>query len=140
MANVRLVIFVVLLLLRSVTVFARDDGGEKYKAPPEIIATLPKICWWRYMDNVPNTPEFNILDCGAYSNHYCPALVGMKKAETEKNLGRRMDLLKQAKWDFEYTLKWTNDIPECSVRTSSMVNIQKINFEMDMIKNKLQQR
>ena len=136
----RLAIVLAVVLLSTAPVCARDDGGQKYIAPPEIVATLPKICWWLYMDNIPNTSEYNILDCGAFSNHYCPAIVGMKKAETEKHLGKRLDLLKQAKWDFEYTLSWTKDIPECSVRTSAMVNIQKINFELDMIKIKLQHR
>ena len=140
MANVRLVIFVVLSLLRSVTVFARDDGGEKYKAPPEIIATLPKICWWRYMDNVPNTPEFNILDCGAFSNHYCPGLVNMKQAEKEKVTWRILEQLNQAKANMEYTLHWTKDYPECSVRTPAAMNLQRINFQIDMLKLKAQRR
>jgi hypothetical protein len=128
------------LLLWTVSVSARDDGGQKYSAPPDILPTLPKICWWLYMDNVPNTPEFNILDCGAYSNHYCPGLVNMKRAEQEKIPWRILEQLNEAKANMEYTLHWTKDIPGCSVRLPAQMNLQRINFQIDMLKLKAQKR
>jgi len=115
-------------------VFARDDGGPQYKAPPEIVAALPKICWWLYMDNVPNTSEFNILDCGANSNHYCPGLVHMKLAEREKTPGAQLGRLRHAKQDMEYTLNGTEKYPECSVRLPAKMNLERIKFQMDMLK------
>ena len=120
--------------------FARDDGGPKYKAQPEIIATLPRVCWWRYMDNVPNTSEFNIKDCGAYANHYCPGLVHMKEAEREKTTGGRLDRLNMAKREMEYTLQFTESIPECSVRQPAKMNLERIKFQMDMLKWKVRTR
>ena len=111
----------------------RDDGGPQYKAPPEIVATLPKICWWLYMDNVPNTSEFNILDCGAYSNHYCPGLVHLKQAEQEKSLGAKLERLRRAKQDMEYTLHFTENYPECTIRQPAKANLERIKFQMDML-------
>lgn len=134
-------LFIVAALLLSPGIsISRDDGGPKYNAPPEIVAALPKICWWLYMDNVPNTPEFNILDCGAYSNHYCPGLVHMKLAAKEKTSGMRLERLRRAKQDMEYTLNFTEKIPECSVRQSARMNIERIKFEMEMIKLNVRKR
>ena len=118
----------------------RDDGGPQYKAPPEIVAALPKICWWLYMDNVPNTPEYNIKDCGAYSNHYCPGIVHMKQAELEKTTEARMERLRRAKEDMEYTLHFTENIPECSVRLPAKVNLERIKFQMDTLKWSVRKR
>jgi hypothetical protein len=128
------------VFLSSRLVYARDDGGEKYKAPPEIIATLPKICWWRYMDNIPNTAEYNIHDCGGYTNHYCPGLVNMKLAEREHNVNRAMIQWRSAKGNMEYTLHWTKEYPECSIRQSAKSNLQRINLEIEMLKYKKQGR
>ena len=134
MKTPRSLFLVAMLLLSPDASTARDDGGPKYKAPPEIVASLPKICWWLYMDQVPNTSEFNILDCGAYSNHYCPGLVQMKQAEVEKTSGGRWERLRRAKEDMEYTLHFTENYPECSVRQPARMNLERIKFEMEMIK------
>ena len=114
--------------------YARDDGGPQYKAPPEIVATLPKFCWWLYMDNVPNTNEFNILDCGTNSNHYCPGLVHLKQAELEKTTNGRLGRLRRAKEDMEYTLRGTESFPQCSVRQQAKMNLERIKFQMDTLK------
>ena len=119
---------------------ARDDGGPQYKAPPEIVAALPKICWWLYMDNVPNTAEFNIKDCGAYSNHYCPGLVHLKRAERESTTSARLNRLRRAKQDMEYTLHFTEKYPECSVRPAAKMNLERIKFQLDMLKWTAQKR
>lgn len=120
--------------------YGRDDGGPQYKAPPEIVATLPKICWWFYMDNVPNTPEYNIKDCGAYSNHYCPGIVNMKQAEREKTTAAKWAQFQAAKDHMEYTLKFTEQFPECSVRMQAKMNLERIKFQMDMLKSSVRNR
>jgi hypothetical protein len=140
MKNHCLTLLIAGLLAWTAPVHARDDGGQKYSAPPDIIATLPKICWWLYMDNVPNTPEFNILDCGAFSNHYCPGLVNMKEAEKAKDINRAWDKLSEAKSNMQYTLEFTQNIPECSVRLSAQMNLKRIEFQIDMLKFKVQKR
>ncbi len=142
MKSGRLVVIVALLLMLPWSAYPRDDGGPKYVAPPEIIAGLPRICWWLYMDNVPNTPEFNpqLEDCGGFTNHFCPGLVKMKQAETEKNLSWALALLRMAKEDMEYTINNTNDFPQCPVRTPARQSLQKISFQMDMIQWKARKR
>jgi len=92
------------------------------------------------MDNVPNTSEFNIKDCGAYSNHYCPGIVHMMQAERAKSTAARLDRLRMAKVDMEYTLHWTENIPECSIRQSAKMNLERIKFQVDMIKWNVQKR
>ena len=140
MKSRRLALIMVVSWLWPWAVFGRDDGGPRYEAPPEIVATLPKICWWLYMDNVPNTPEFNILDCGAYSNHYCPGLVDMKRAEAEKATTVKLERLRHAKQGMEYTLHFTENIPECSVRLQAKMNLERIKFQMDMLKLNVRKR
>lgn len=119
-------------LLFPLSVSARDDGGEKYKAPPEIIATLPQFCWWWYLDNVPLDPQF--AECGGYYNQYCPGLVLMKKAENERNPSSAYYLLKEAADNMQYTLKFT--APECFLRPRAQINFARIQFQMDMLKYK----
>jgi len=140
MKNCRLLLALAAIMVWTASVSARDDGGPKYKAPPEIVPTLPKICWWLYMDNVPNTSEFNIKDCGNFYNHYCPGLVRMKLAEREKTIAARMQHLTQAKREFEYTLHFTEQFPECSVRTPAKMNLERIKFQMDMVKWNVRKR
>src|SRR5262245_50972635 len=122
----RWIVVVGLALLWSWAALARDDGGPKYNAPPDIVAVLPKICWWLYMDNVPNTSEFNVLDCGAYSNHYCPGLVNMKLADREKAAAAKLAQLASAKQSMEYTLHFTENYPECSIRLPAKMNLERI--------------
>jgi hypothetical protein len=94
------------------------------------------------MDNVPNTPEFNPQgeDCGAYTNHYCPALVKIKQAEREKYVPVALTLLSQAKEDLEYTLYWTENLPQCPLRLPAQMNLQRVKFQIDMLKLKAQKR
>jgi len=140
MTSRRLASALAVILLWTVSVSARDDGGQKYEAPPEIVASLPRICWYLYMDNVPNTPEFSILDCGAYVNHYCPGLVFMKLADREKTVAKRFEALRRAKSSMEYTLHWTENIPECSIRLPAKMNLERIKFQMEMLQLQNQKR
>jgi hypothetical protein len=133
MKSRRLAAAVVVTLLWTVSVSARDDGGEKYKAPPEIVATLPQFCWWWYLDNVPLDPQFEA--CGGYINHYCPGLVLIKQAEKEKNPQSAYWLLKEAAGNMEYTLKFT--APACFLRLRAEITLKRIQFQMDMLKYKI---
>ena len=118
------------ILLWTVSVSARDDGGPKYKASPDIVATLPQFCWWWYVDNTPLDPRFQ--SCGGFYNHYCPGLVLMKEAEKEKHPGAAYNILKQAVDNMNYTLKWT--APECFLRSRAPMDIERIKFQMDLLK------
>jgi hypothetical protein len=133
MISRRLAAALAMTLMWAVSVSARDDGGEKYKAPAEIVATLPQFCWWWYLDNVPLDPRFSA--CGDYYNHFCPGLVLMKQAEKEKNPQSAYWLLKEAADNMQYTLKpWTP--AECFLRPIAEMNLSRINFQIDMLKYK----
>ncbi len=140
MKNVQLTMILVLVLLRPALTNARDDGGPQYKAPPEIVVALPKICWWFYMDNVPNTPEYNIKDCGAHSNHYCPGLVAMAQAERQTDRKLRLERLTRAKSEMEYTLRGTIDHPECSVRPPAKMHLERLKFQIEMLQFQMRKR
>jgi hypothetical protein len=128
---------VVATLVLMGSVWGRDDGGQKYHAPPDIVMTLPKFCWWFYMDNVPNTQEYNIrLTCGTYSNHYCPGLVAMKQSEKAKTTQQRSQALITAKNEMEYTIRLVkNDAyPDCTVVPTAKHNLELINFQLELLK------
>jgi hypothetical protein len=134
----RLAAALAVTLLWTVSVYARDDGGEKYNAPPDIAATLPKYCWWLYMDNIPNTEEFNIHYCGASWNHYCPGLVKIKEAEREKDLSKRYRFWEIAKGEMQYTI--THTPPDCWLQPRAKLNLSRIQMEMDTLKIQLRRR
>ena len=117
--------------------WGRDDGGKKYIAPPEIVATLPKMCWWFYMDNVPDTPEYNIrTNCGVYSNHYCPGVVAMKLAEKAKTKQKRSEALMSAKNEMEYTIRFlaNHPNPECTVVPIAKMHLDNIIMQLQLLK------
>jgi hypothetical protein len=128
----RLAAALAVTLLSTVLVLARDDAWGKYKAPPDIVATLPQFCWGQYLDNVPLDPQFE--ECGGFWNHFCPGMVLMKQAEKEKNPQSAYWLLQQAAGDMNYTLELTS--PQCFLRPRALINIQRIKFQMDMLKYK----
>ena len=130
----RLIIPLMIGLIWTAPIFARDDGGPKYPAPAHIIASLPKICWWFYMDNVPNTAEYNVrVTCGSYSNHYCPGLVNIKQAENSGNKRERLEQLRYAKRNMEYTLRFVTGHPECSILPAARINLERIKFQIDLL-------
>jgi hypothetical protein len=135
MKHYRLVMIFALLLVCNAPVY-----GQKYKAPPEIIATLPKFCWAQYLENVPDEPEFHIQGCGAYANHFCPGLVQMAQAERETHPSILRQLLSEAKGNMEYTLNNTIDIPDCFLRPRAQINLQRIKFQIEMLKFKARGR
>jgi len=121
----------ILLLLIS---YASSLYGAGYEAPPEIVATLPRFCWRQYLKNAPEGPEFEIRDCGSYANHYCIGLVDLALADRAKTPATRLQKLREAKESMEYTLHWTEDVPECFLRPLARANLQRIDFQLDMMK------
>ena len=114
--------------------------AAKYKAPPDIIPTLPKFCWAQYMDNLPDDPEYSITGCGASANHYCPGLVQLKQVEKELNSSRRLGLLSGAKGNMEYTLQHTTNYPDCVLRPQAQLNLERIKFQIELLRWKIPKR
>ena len=135
MKNTRVATVLVLLMIWGSSAFA-----QLYEAPKDVIPTLPRFCWPQYMAPLPVGFDEFIRGCGEYANHYCPGLVNIKVADREKDLGRKMYQLEQAKGNMEYTLHYTNDIPDCFLRPHAKANLQLINFKIEMLQNQMKAR
>ena len=131
-------IIIMLTVLWVDFVYARDDGGKKYEGPPEIVQSLPKYCWWWYMDNIPSTEEYKISNCGSHVNHYCPGLVKIKEAERETNLNKRFRFWEIAKSEMQYTISHTPQ--ECWLQPRAKLNLTRIQMELDTLKIQLRRR
>lgn len=99
----------------------------KYKAPAVIVATLPQYCLAQYIDGLEDDKRFQIIGCGAYSNHYCPGLVEIAQARKTHNVSKKSELLNSARKNMEYTLRGTKDQPNCFLRQEAENNINLIN-------------
>ncbi len=131
------IIFFAAVVICGETTWGQDEREPKYRAPVDILVTLPKICWWFYMDNIPNTAEYNIrITCGINSNHYCPGLVKMKLAENAKTKQDRSEALIQARNEMEYTLRMVkaDANPECAILPLAKSNLDYINIRLQLIK------
>ncbi len=124
-------IFLILLMI------AAPAFGAKYKAPPDIVATLPQFCWAQYLDGAEDNPDFQIRGCGAHGNHYCPGLVRMTMAINEKTPGKRLEHLRRAKQEMEYTLRNTTNHPDCALRAPAQLYLERINLELEILKIRL---
>ena len=76
---------------------------------PQFVARLPKYCYAQYYDTRQwNNPEYSIAAaCGGWSNHFCPGLLNIMRAEYRiqpKRFDRREEL-RHAKENVAYTLE-----------------------------------
>lgn len=110
-------------------------SGALYDAPPDIKATLPKFCWGQYVADIDReNPEYTIQGCGHGWNHYCPGLVKMKQVDKAKTNGERLGLLAMARTDMIYTQNHIAEYPDCFLHPHVKAQLQRINFQVDMIK------
>ena len=125
-----------LMLLFSAYIFCLSGYVLAYEAPPDIVASLPRMCWWQYVPSAKDNPEFNFPgpDCGAYSNHFCPGLVHMLQAERAKDLIKKQVEYNMAKADMQYTIHFTEEYPDCVLRPIAQKNLARINSELELIK------
>ena len=90
------------------------------------------------MDNVPYNEEYSIQHCEGGTNHFCPGLVEMKQAESEKDLPRRIRAWEIARGEMDYTINHTD--AECWLQPRAKLNITRINMELDTLKLQLRMR
>lgn len=100
----------------------------KYKASAIIVATLPQYCYAQYIDGLEHDPRFQIRDCGAFSNHFCPGLVLIEQARRSKEPSEKKELLRMARENMNY---WANhsrveDYPNCILRQEGEVKARLI--------------
>ena len=136
MVKMQPVITLALIVLCFGTVWGQYNDVDRWHPPMDVVASLPKMCWGFFqMPNVPDTPEYNLmLTCGVWANHYCPGLVGMKVAEKVKTKEIALEYLSAAKIEMEYTLRFVKDTPECLLNPRAKMNLESINFQLQMLK------
>lgn len=118
----------ILLLFWPVGVSAQKYRGD---TTPAEIANLPKYCYAQYVnEQYSKDPLHSIQGCGAYMNHYCPGLVDFMRAQSPALAKpQRVEKLKSAKKNFEYTLKympqncWLRSDAQSSMRQAEMLGM-----------------
>lgn len=109
---------VLALLLGLVAVVGVAYATTKYKAAPSEVVLLPRFCWAQYMEKVEG-PQYEIprSTCGVYTNHYCPALIELIRANKSfGNPGLRKQHLVVARRETLYTLNGIKSFPSCPIR------------------------
>lgn len=84
-------------------------AAQKYRGNTSAaeIAQLPKYCYSQYLsDKLSKDPNYSIQGCGAFTNHFCPGLVDMMRAQ-KASLQRweRNERVESARKNFAYTLE-----------------------------------
>lgn len=104
--------------------------ATKYNAPAAEVAMLPRFCWGQYMANV-DGPEFEIRDCGVYTNHYCDGLLELARAKkTFGNRNARVQHLQRAKTNTLYTLNGIIPYPACAIRSHVETTLKEVNEQL----------
>lgn len=89
---------------------AQGRGGPvppEGKAPAKYVAQLPKYCYGQFVDGaLRNNPQYTIVGCGVFMNHFCYGLVFLAKAgDTSLPKHERKVALHNATSDVAYTVK-----------------------------------
>ena len=119
------------VLIAMAAMLAADSAiATKYKAPASEVALLPRFCWGQYMENV-DGPEYEIRDCGVYTNHYCDGLLELARAQkTFGNRNARIQHLQRAKQNTLYTLNGISAYPSCAIRSHVETTLIQVNEQL----------
>ena len=115
--------------------FAADVEGWHPSASEA--AVLPRFCWKQFFGKKFNGPQFEIprATCGVGTNHYCPALVMLNRANrTFDSQAVRRKYLLAARKKVQYTLRWTEKYPACPIRGEAERTLQLIEKELREIR------
>jgi hypothetical protein len=107
----------------------------KYSASPMEVAQLPKYCWAQYVDGAYfGHPIYSIpAVCGAYTNHFCPALVYLNQgSKISRSKAQRQEDLRHAAQEIAYTLQYIKpncpiypDVEAARIRTETLRKFSK---------------
>jgi len=124
------------LLILSLGPGARAETPD-YKPTASEAVLLPKFCWHQFMGDKFSGPGYYIPpeSCGWVTNHYCPGLVDLNRAN--RAIGderkRRLDLLR-ARENTLYTLKGIKDFPHCPIRVHAETTLRIIDDQLKMVR------
>ena len=133
-ARSRLSALVLALLVVSTAVAAETPDSK----PSVVEATLmPKFCWKQFLGPKFSGPGYYIppKTCGYVTNHYCPGLIDLSRANrTIGNERRRRDALLSARTNVLYTLRGIKGYPNCPIRAHVEATLRVINRELNAIR------
>jgi hypothetical protein len=111
------------------------DAARGAGPPSQLeLVQLPKFCWGQYNKSLKG-PEFNIHGCGVGMNHYCQALLALKRSDAPGlPEAKRVQELVTAKRGTEYTLSWMRDYPGCPIRSHVEATLIKVNARLQGVR------
>lgn len=121
-----------LVTLVAASPLARADTPN-YKPSMTEAALTPKFCWKQFMGPKFSGPGYYIPPetCGVYTNHYCPGLIDLNRANRAiGDEGRRRAELLSARENTLYTLRGTKDYPHCPIRAHAEATLRVIDDEL----------
>lgn len=106
--------------------------------PSAVEATaLPRYCWRQFLGDKFKGPQFEIprKTCGVGTNHYCPALVVLNRANrTFDDTRLRRGYLLAAEKKTLYTLRWIKNYPKCAIRPEVERTYQAIEGQLNRLR------
>ena len=98
------------------------------------VTLLPKFCWGQFLKDKFKGPRFHIpvQTCGVYTNHYCPALISLARANRSLEDRLKRGYLRFAEDGVAYTLRNTRKYPHCPIRAEAMRMYRLIKREQSL--------
>lgn len=137
MSTFRNIALFVLLVLAAASVPASAQDKLQGWRPSVMEATLlPKFCWKQFMGDKFRGPEFEIprATCGYGTNHYCPGLVLLNRANRTFDQKMKRGYLWGARGQVEYTVKALEKFPRCPIRGEAQRTLHLIQGEMSLLR------
>jgi hypothetical protein len=110
-----------------------SSAGQMPLAPRDSRATveealaLPRFCWNQYLGY--EGPEYSLPPrqvCGVYTNHYCPGLIALNRANRAVNDNAKRRWLAASRGEFQYTVRHTTKYPDCPLRIDAQSKLRQI--------------
>lgn len=116
-----------LLFVLVPTAVLAQPGYRQGQASAAEVLMLPQFCWWEF--NAAYKDLGQIQNCGVGMNHYCVALLGFNRSQSTSDRVKKIQGLKGALREVEYTLGWMkreNTMDTCSIREHVLQSYKKV--------------
>lgn len=112
------------------------DGLQGWNPSITEKTLLPRFCWHQFMGNRFQGPEFEIpyASCGVGTNHYCPGLVLLGRANRAFNMQMKRGYLLGAQNQVGYTVTALQRYPRCPIRAQVQQTYQLIQLELSQLR------
>ena len=133
MSVLRTIALVIPLALAFFSLGALAKDLEGWHPSAVEAARLPTFCWRQFFGDKYRGPQFEFPRklCGAGTNHYCPALVLLNRAnQLSYSSARRRFFLLAAKKKTLYTLRWIKKYPRCPLHGEAEKTLQVIEIRL----------